>query len=108
MFAEVTEKQVESWKEKYEEGVLIWDTPNGKLYLRNPNKSDKFFHTIKRALVFQRRDDLVSAGEIIFNQCYLGGLGELKEINKNDPVYISVCLACTELIELVEGVFTVA
>lgn len=108
MFEEITEKQIQAWKEKHTGGVLSWDAPNGKIYLINPNKSDKFFHTVKRALMLQRREDLVGAGEIIFNECYLGGLGKLEDINKNDPVYISICLACTELIELVEGVFTTA
>lgn len=108
MLVEVSKEQVQSWKEEHPEGVLTWEAPQGKVYLKNPNKSKNFFHTIKRALALQRQNDLVGAGEIIFNESYLGGLGTLKEIDKNNPIYISICLACTELIELVEGNFTAA
>ncbi|WP_052594160.1 hypothetical protein [Aureispira sp. CCB-QB1] len=108
MFIKVSNEQIEAWKKKHVEGVLAWETQEGKVYFKNPNKSEKYFHTIKRALVFQQNKDLVSAGEVIFNACYLGGLGDLNNIEKNHPSYVGACLACTDLIEITEGNFTAA
>lgn len=108
MFIKVSDEQIEAWKKKHTEGVLTWETTKGNVYFKNPNKSNKYFHIIKRALIFQQNKDLVSAGEVILNACYLGGLGDLEDIEKNDPNYVGACLACTDLIEITEGNFTAA
>lgn len=108
MHIKVSQEQVDAWKKKHTGGVLIWKTKEGEVYFKNPNKSEHFFHTIKRALVFQQNKDLVSAGEVIFNECYLGGLGDFKDIEKNNPIFVGACLACTDLIEITEGNFTAA
>ena len=108
MFIDISEATIKEWKDKYgEDGVLCLSLKEGKVYLLNPEKSSNLFHMTKRAITAQNQGDPLEAGEIIFNECYLGGLGDKKDINKNSLAYISTCMHCTNLIDVMEGNFTV-
>lgn len=108
-FQPISEEQVEAWKKQHGK-VLILNFPKqgGVVYLAEPENTKNFFHMAKRAVTYQNQDDTISAGEVILNECYLGGLGELLKIDKNTKIYFSMCLYCTNLMDALEGFFTVA
>lgn len=47
--------------------------------------------------------DRVSAGKIIFDGCYLGGAGNLVEIQSNVKLYSNLCLYCASIVDFMEG-----
>ena len=107
MSQKITEDQLKEWKAKYGDGnILALNIEGEKVYFVKPSKSGKFFHIAKRALIFQQQNDIIGAGEVVFNQCYLGGLGDKKEIDKENPVYLNCCIKCCDLIEILESNFT--
>lgn len=111
MFTEVSKEQIEAWKKEHgEDGVIMlaFSKPQGEVYFKTPEKSKNLFHMAKRAIAFQQQNDTISAGEVILNECYLGGLGDLKTLDKNTLVYVNSCMYCTQLIESLEAVFTTA
>lgn len=109
MFTKVSTQAIESWKEKYGEGnLLVLKFKGGEVYFQKPEKTPNYFHTAKRVIILQQQQDLLSAGEVVFNETYLGGLGDRKDINKNSSIYINTCVRCGDLIELLEANFTIA
>lgn len=109
MFVEVSEATIKAWKEKYgEDSIIALNFEEGKIYFKKPSKGKNYFHTAKRAVIFQQQNDLLSAGEIVFNECYLGGIGEQKDIDVNNSIYINACFRCADLIEVLEANFTPA
>lgn len=109
MFKEVSTEQIEAWKKEHGELVVLnFSKPQGKVYFIDPPKSKNYFHMAKRATAYQQSNESISAGELIFNECYLGGLGDLSKIDKNTAIYFNTCAYCTQLIESLEAVFTTA
>lgn len=109
MFQEITAEQIAAWKKQYgEEAVLMLKFDKGKVYLLEPTKAKGFFLLAKRVLIAQQANDMLEAGQIVLNQCYLGGLGDLKEVNQDSAEYVSCCLNCTNLIGVMEASFTLA
>lgn len=117
MFTEVTETQVKEWKSKYGQDSIIAldfrtadekekEVDGKQVYLVKPEKTANYFDTAKRAMNSSMSGDEVSASEIVFNECYLGGLGQKKEINKNSIEYLSVVLKCNSLLTVLESNFT--
>ncbi len=108
-FQNVSTEQIEAWKKEHGTlTVLAFSKPQGQVYFIDPAKSKNYFHMAKRALAFQQSNDTIGAGEVILNECYLGGLGELSKMNKNTPLYVNMCVLCTQLLEQLEAVFTTA
>jgi hypothetical protein len=108
-FQPISEEQIEAWKKEHGTlTVLNFSKPEGKVYFIDPNKSKNYFHMAKRAISYQQRNETIEAGEVIFNECYLGGLGDPSKIEKNTSIYINACVYCTQLIESLEAVFTTA
>lgn len=108
-FQNVSTEQIEAWKKEHGTlTVLAFSKPQGQVYFIDPNKSKNYFHMAKRAIAYQQRNETIEAGEVILNECYLGGLGELSKIDKNTSIYVNMCMYCTQLIESLEAVFTTA
>lgn len=104
-----TPEQLKTWKAEYGEcSILKIELRGETIYLLDPEKSKNYFHTVKRALQFTMQDDPASAGEVIFKECYLGGLGELSKIDTNTPLYFDLCIKCSNLCSIAEGDFTKA
>ena len=107
MVENITDEQIKSWQDKYGKGnIICLEFGKAKIYLLDPAKSTNYFHMAKRMMIEQQKNDLIGSGEIIFNECYLGGLGERKEIDKNTAEYINTCVHCTNLIPVLEVNFT--
>jgi hypothetical protein len=109
MFQSITEETIKAWKDKYgQDNVIALNIADGKIYFKKPTTSQNYFHIAKRAIIHQQQNDLLTAGEIVFNECYLGGLGERADINIDSSVFVNACFRCADLIEVLEGNFTTA
>jgi hypothetical protein len=111
----LSEEQVQQLKSQHGAGKIIVVTVcNQKVYFLDPNHSKNYFHTAKRVLRLQQMKDMAGAGEVIFNECYLGGIGvnsideKINEVDRNTPLYFSLCVALNNLMELHLGSFTTA
>ncbi len=54
-------------------------------------------------LVGSGQADIIKAGQVIFDSCFIGAPEELIEIQNNTKMYLSVCLQAGSLIEVFEG-----
>ena len=54
-------------------------------------------------LISKGQADIIKAGQVIFDACYLGNPEELVEIQKNTKLYLSICLQAGSLIEVFDG-----
>ena len=98
----ISEGQIEQWKEKYG-AVCVIDYEDKKVYLRPFDSSfENYYATACRVGKMQAKDDMVEAGTILFNSCYLGGLGDLTEINENTPEFVALSVACNNLFQVPE------
>lgn len=101
-----TAEQINTWTQEGKAPLTI--TLEGKtIYIQDPETHQDYFHMMKRSVSLAMQHDLVGAGEVIFNTCYLGGLGPLKQIPK-DKIYLSACLAASNQVEMHKGTFTPA
>lgn len=96
----MNKEQIDAWKKEHAE---LFKAKYGEetVYLKPFNsKSSSYFATSCRLAKMQSKEDFVEAGELLLRTCYLGGLGELNEVNRDTPEYISLCISCNELFQL--------
>lgn len=103
----VTQEQIKAWKQEYGDNSILKIKLRGDVvYLLDPEKSKNYFHMAKRTLQFLLKDDIGGAGEVVFNECYLGGLGKIDSIDTNAPIYFDACYYAGQLMEVAKGSFT--
>lgn len=106
---EISKEQVEAWKEQHgDNAVLRIEIKGTEIFILDPTKVKDYFNLFKRCIQYTLSGDLVSAGELVVNTCYLGGLGSKKEMDRTSQVYASLCFNCAKLLDVEEETFTKA
>lgn len=72
----------------------------GKDYvIANPENNFEVYSQALSKSLFNR----ISAGQIIFDACYLGGAEELVKIQNDVKLYSNICLYCASVVDFMEG-----
>lgn len=56
-----------------------------------------------RKMIGKGEPDLVSAGKVVFDSCYLNNNGALVDIQKNRTLYSSICFHTASAVEVLDG-----
>lgn len=108
--ADITQEQIENWKKEYgadqvyclelkKDGNIV------KVYFKNTDCVKNKFSLMSRFMTFSASNQEMESGELILKSCYLGGLGELKELSRDSDEYISACIYARSIPSFMEGDF---
>jgi hypothetical protein len=95
----VTEEQIDAWKKEHGEVfTLTVETKDGPIvgYLKPADRN-----VIARAMPFTMRQQLIEAGEIIIDNCFIGGDPSLKD--HYSPVGIAASINAVNAVEILSG-----
>lgn len=85
------EKQVKEWKDKYGEGLICFEDETGGLFYFQPvERLLNYIQIISKVISFVRKDDIVSAGQVLVSNTAIGGACSLKD---NHVLSVSVGMA---------------
>jgi hypothetical protein len=85
--AEISETQIAAWGEKFAKDNLVKITVNEvAVYFSHPKISKNAWILSERFDEFYQKGKRRSAGLLIFNNCYLGGIEGQKEGKEIDPI----------------------
>ena len=82
---EKLQPEIEEWKKKYGEDnvkkvtVEVAENDTAIMYFLDPKASPKRRSIYSRVLMMMRKDNTIDAGQIIMNECWLGGDNRFKD-----------------------------
>ena len=92
----VSAEQVSEWKTNHgADKVAILEVQDKddkyEIYFRKLDSLTNYFSVMSHFLNIEKEGKM-AAGEYIFKTLYLGGLGDINWINKNNRIYVNVCI----------------